>query len=347
MNESKEAAVPLGQPSLLFIRYTCAMARTVVGVLRGGNSSEYDLSLKTGNTFLQSLPEDDFAVQDIFIDKQGLWHMRGVPTDPIRTVRQADVVINALHGGMGEDGTVQKILKNAQVRFTGSDALSAALTLNKPRSHDVLREAGIRLPHSVVLYSNLEASPADLARATFERIGPPYVLKPVSEGASQGVRVAHSVLELADALKRMLTWFETVIVEEFIHGKEVSVGVVENFRDEPLYAFPATEIVLPRGETFLTTNAYRDMSFKALAPAPSLSLERKKEVESIARRAHEALGLSHYSRADFIVTPKQIYLLEVNALPALYPGTPLYASMDAVGLKTDDFSKHILELAAR
>ena len=89
------------------------MARTIVGVLRGGTSSEYDLSLKTGAAMLAALPEERYDTRDIFIDKRGIWHLRGMPVSSARALQQVDVVLNALHGGMGEDCTVQPFIRPA------------------------------------------------------------------------------------------------------------------------------------------------------------------------------------------------------------------------------------------
>ena len=95
----------------------------MVGVLRGGTSSEYDLSLKTGAAMIAALPEDRFAVRDIFIDRAGVWHVRGIPIAPMRALSQVDVVLNGLHGGVGEDGSVGRVLEHSGVPYAGSRPL--------------------------------------------------------------------------------------------------------------------------------------------------------------------------------------------------------------------------------
>src|SRR3989338_464418 len=104
--------------------YNRAMSRMSVGILRGGTSKEYELSLKTGAAMMAALPEEQYETRDILIDKQGLWHLRGTPATPARALSQVDVVLNALHGGVGEEGTVQRILERAGVPYAGSRALS-------------------------------------------------------------------------------------------------------------------------------------------------------------------------------------------------------------------------------
>src|SRR3989344_2950194 len=132
------------------------MSRTSVGVLRGGTSNEYNLSLKTGAAMLQALPEERYETRDIFIDKSGMWHLRGMPVDSSRALSQVDVVLNGLHGGGGEDGTVQRLLERASVPYYGSRALASGLALNKIRSRELLQPAGVRMPRAVSFTSNSE-----------------------------------------------------------------------------------------------------------------------------------------------------------------------------------------------
>src|SRR3989338_7805591 len=101
------------------------MSRTIVGILRGGTSREYNLSLKTGAAMLSALPEEKYDARDILVDKNGVWHSRGIPIDSSRALAQIDVVINGLHGGVGEDGTVQRVLDRAGVAYAGSRARGA------------------------------------------------------------------------------------------------------------------------------------------------------------------------------------------------------------------------------
>src|SRR3989338_8932936 len=125
------------------------MSRTIVGVLRGGTSSEYDLSLRTGAAMLSSLPEEKYDTRDIFIDKRGYWHLRGTPVTPARALAQVDVVLNALHGGVGEDGSVVRILERAGVPYVGARPSASAMTLNKIRAREALQKANIRMPRAV------------------------------------------------------------------------------------------------------------------------------------------------------------------------------------------------------
>lgn len=320
------------------------MARTIVGVLRGGASSEYDLSLKTGAAMVAALPEERYEVRDIFIDKSGLWHLRGMPADPARALSQIDVVLNALHGGVGEDGTVQRILQRASVPYAGSTALSSGLSLNKIRAREILQRAGIRIPRAAIFSLKDGLNTAQMARSVFEQFGPPYVVKPPSEGASHGIIVAADLRALPDALGDVLNQFSAALVEEFIRGRQASVGIIENFRGRELYALPPALLVLPDGAKVLESAHYEEGTLRHMVPS-DFTHDEKRALMDIARAAHRALDLAHFSRADLIVTPRHIYLLEVNAIPGLYPGASLPPMLEAVGSSVREFLEHAIMLA--
>ena len=165
------------------------MARTIVGILRGGSSSEYDSSLKSGAALLQSLPEEKYDTRDIFIDRAGLWHSRGMPADPSRALSQIDVVFNALHGGAGEDGTVQRILQRAGMKYAGSNVQASAASFNKIVARHALQDAGVRIPQGLA-FTIRDGTTGEMAMKVFAIFPPPYVVKPATEGSSHGIIIA-------------------------------------------------------------------------------------------------------------------------------------------------------------
>jgi D-alanine-D-alanine ligase len=320
------------------------MARTSVGILRGGSSGEYNLSLKTGAAMLAALPEDRYETRDIFIDKQGMWHLRGVPVEPARALAQVDVVVSALHGGAGEDGTVQRIIERLGLPYAGSRALAAALSLNKVSAHDVLEQAGVRMPRGVAFSLDNRLTTGEMARFVFEHFGPPYVVKPVSEGAAAGIVVASTLPALPDALGDVLDAYGAAIVEEFVRGREASVGVIEGFRGQELYVLPPARVVLPEGMGFMAPRAHEEGTLVHIVPS-NFSREDKEAIEQMARAAHRALGMSHFSRADIILTVNGPVLLEVNAIPGLYQGASFPAMLESVGSSVREFLEHAIHLA--
>lgn len=320
------------------------MTRTNVGVLRGGASSEYDFSLKTGAAMIQALPDDKFNTRDIYIDKQGVWHLRGMPTQPARALSQLDAVLNGLHGGAGEDGTVQRILERSGIPYVGSRPFPSAIAQNKIRAREVFQKAGLRIPRGLWFSLQDGYTTGDMARATFELIGPPYVVKPPQDGASIGILVADTLNELPDAIGDVLDEYGVALVEEFIPGKQATVGVIENFRGEELYALPPTEIVIPPGARMLEA-LHHEFDLHSHAVPSHFSDAQKRALMDMARAAHRSLGLSHYSRSDLIVTPNAIYLLETNSLPALYANSSYAKMLEAVGVSLHEFLGHTVSLA--
>ena len=122
-----------------------------VAVLRGGPSDEHEISLKTGANVLANLQREPYRPVDVFIDKEGVWHVRGIPMSPERALSTIDVVWNALHGQYGEDGTVQRILDRLGVPYTGSGALASGLAMNKATTKEMLAPQGVRMARSVTL----------------------------------------------------------------------------------------------------------------------------------------------------------------------------------------------------
>src|SRR3989344_215579 len=268
------------------------MARTVVGVLRGGISNEYPLSLKTGGAMLAELPEHQFETKDILIDRNGMWYMRGMPTDPARAFSQVDVVLNGLHGGVGEDGTVQRLLERASVPYYGSRALASGLALNKIRSRELLQRAGVRMPRAVSFSSN--------------------------------------IVDLPDAIGDVLDAYGAAVIEEYVIGDEASVAILQEFRGDALYALPPAHVMVPKGATHLTFDAHHAGLLRHVCPS-HFSHKEKEALIDIARAAHKALGMSHVSRSDIILTENGPYLLEINALPGLYQGASLPPMLESVG----------------
>ena len=319
------------------------MARTIVGVLRGGTSSEYDLSLKTGAAMLNALPEDSYDTRDILIDKSGLWHSRGMPVDPSRALQQVDVVLNGLHGGVGEDGTVQRILERAGVPYAGSSPLASALSLNKIRAAHVLRHAGIRMPQSAAFVARPGMDTGEMAKLVFAEFGPPYIVKPALEGASNGILIAASIVDLPDTLADVLDAYGSVLVEQYVRGENATVGIIEDFRGEDVYALPPVHILVPDNAEILHFAHHTQGGNQHLVPS-DFSTSDKKALVDMAKQAHRALGLSDFSRADFIVTKHGPYLLEVNSLPGLHEHASFPHMLTSVGSSIKGFLEHAVGL---
>ncbi len=320
------------------------MHGTIVGVLRGGPSREHDVSLKTGNAILNNLPTDRFTARDIYIDKQGRWHDRGKEVAPERALRGVDAVMIGLHGEYGEDGEVQKLLERHGIPYTGSDPFASFLAMHKLLSKEKAREAGLKTPEYRYVEdgSDIESAVREVVRTMSQ----PVVVKPVRWGSSVGVTIAGGYAPVYTAVTELLgSGAGGVLIEERILGREATAGVVEGLRDTPLYSLPAIEIIPPEGDFFSYDSKYSGAT-REVVPA-QFTKKISDELARSARLMHEALGLAHYSRSDFIVSPKGIYYLETNTLPGMTEESLLPKSLAAVGVAFADFLSHLVDLALK
>lgn len=316
-----------------------------VAVLRGGPSGEYDVSLKTGANILSILRElsETYDPIDIFISKDGEWHKEGLVHEPYRALEHADVVWNALHGAYGEDGQVQRVLESLRIPFTGSSAVASALSMNKDMAKRIYEKHSLNTPmHDLVGSDDIDG---DKLVNIFQTYLPPVIVKPANGGSSIGMRLAQSFAELKDAVEEALKYSDRVMVEEFIKGREATCGVVEHFRDEEHYALVPIEIKIPHGKNFFDYDAKYSGKTEEICPGDFTRAERR-TIEEMSREAHRALGLRHYSRSDFIITPKgKIYILETNSLPGMTAESLLPKALNTIGCSPRDFVDHIIKLA--
>lgn len=319
-----------------------------VGVLRGGPSHEYDVSIKSGGTVLKHLSKDKYHAHDIFIDRDGVWHMSGLPVDPHDALSRLDVVVNALHGAYGEDGKVQHLLDRQGIPYTGSGALASAIGMNKALSKKEYEKRGLRTPRHVLVRREDVLTKGDFEEKLlhiFRSLPVPVVTKPVSSGSSVGVSVVKGFHEFEDAIIEAFKYGDTVLVEEFIPGVEATCGVIDGFRGDELYALPPIEIRAKHGGIFDYDAKYKEGMSDEIVPG-NFTHEQKEEIMRLAREAHRALGLRHYSRSDFIVTPRRgIYILETNTLPGMTDASLVPKALSAVGVGLPEFLDHIIGLA--
>ncbi len=317
------------------------MQKYRVAVLRGGPSEEYDVSLATGAGVLAALDRTKYEPIDVTITKSGEWLLRGCAREPQEIVCAADVVFIALHGAYGEDGQVQRTLDRLGIPYTGSKAFQSAIAFNKSMTKDRLREHGVRMARHMLVGASARANTEGLAASIAELFGPKYIVKPVASGSSIGTRIAENQGMLYAALRDGLEQYEQLLVEEFIEGKEATCGVIDNFRNERLYALPTIEIVPPRKAGYFSADVKYTGETEEICPG-RFSYTEKQEIERVAKLVHETLELSGYSRSDFIVTPDGVYFLEVNTLPGLTPESLMPKALGAVGCAYEQFIDHLI-----
>lgn len=317
-----------------------------IAVLRGGPSEEYSVSMQSGNAVLNALKRLEYPHKDVVITKNGEWLQDGFVRSPDATLEAVDTVFIALHGTYGEDGQVQRILERKGIPFTGSRALSSAIAFNKELTKHTLRPHSVRMPrHRRVKREEMDRLDEEIPHI-FNEIGNELFIKPLTNGSSLGARYVPHEDALRNALSDLFTNYNQVLIEQYIRGREATVGILDNFREEQNYALPVIEIVPPSGEPMFSHEHKYNGQTDEICPG-RFSYQEKAELSRIANQVHKLIDCKHYSRSDFIIRDGEIYFLEVNTLPGLTSESLFPKAAASVGLEFPELIRHLVENAHR
>ena len=306
----------------------------------GGLSSEHDVSLATGHNVIENLDRSKYEPFGIRLTKDKEWFVKGRKMTETKALQDCDVVFNALHGTFGEDGRIQALLEYYDKKYTGSGIMASALALDKLRSREIFKLSDLATPKTLKIRKG-ENYQAILNVFVNKVSGFPVVVKPCSNGSSVGVFIVKNLNELSKALKAAFRIEKKILVEEFIDGKEITCGVLEN--GQAISALPVTEIVPKRGHKFFDYNAkYKTGHSDEITPA-RLDEETTKKAQEIAVKAHKLLGCRAYSRTDMIIKDSSIYILETNTLPGLTSASLLPKAAFIAGLTFPQLLDKIIE----
>lgn len=302
-----------------------------LGVLLGGSSGERSVSLLSGQRVSTSLRRQDYEVIDIDLVKDD-WLTQLIS-------EEVDAVFLALHGKGYEDGTIQAILSHFGLPYTGSGILASALGMNKIMSKQIF--STMQIPTPDYLKIHLEEDLKVQTQNAIEQLGLPLVVKPASEGSSLGVSIIHEPDEIYHAIEKNRI-FKDNLFEKYVQGQEITVGLIGVGDD--LQALPILELI-PKREFYDYQAKYTAGLTEFVIPA-RLSDEVSQVAQSIAIRAHQALGCHGYSRVDMIVDRLgQPFVTEVNTLPGLTELSDLPAQAAAAGISYDRLISKILDSA--
>jgi D-alanine-D-alanine ligase len=305
-------------------------------VLAGGLAYEREVSLHSGRRVCEKLKQAGVAVRMLDPDGELL---AGLEVD------RPDAVFIALHGADGEDGALRSVLDLASVPYVGSDAAACRMAWDKPTAKAIVHAAGLATPDWVALPHSTfrELGAAVVLDRIVERFGLPLMVKPAQGGSALGARVIRSATELPAAMVSCLSYGDTVLLEPYVEGVEVSVSVVE-LGAGPV-ALPAVEIVPTSGVFDYAARYTAGMTtYHTPARLPSAAADA---VAEAAVRAHEELGLRDVSRTDAIVTADGVVqFLEVNVSPGMTATSLLPMSIEAAGLELGEVFATLLERAA-
>lgn len=300
-----------------------------VAILMGGRSAEREVSLNTGQQVAEAL--ESIGYETMCIDSGS----PGFVTE--LSAASPKVVFVCLHGRFGEDGTVQGMLELLEIPYVGSGVLASALAMDKVMSKHFFAQMGIPSPAYVHVRRQ---EPVDI-RAVTEALGPKTVVKPANEGSAIGVTISHEPDELPSAIDEALRFDDNVLVEEFVPGVEVTVGVLGN---EELMALPTLEIV-PEHEFYDYESKYVPGMSRHIIPA-RVSEEARTECQRLALLAHRAFGCRGMSRSDTIVDADgRTQMLEVNTIPGMTRTSLLPDAARAAGIEFPRLCERLVELA--
>ncbi|PLX46863.1 MAG: D-alanine--D-alanine ligase [Desulfobulbaceae bacterium] len=306
-------------------------ARIRLALIAGGKSGERQVSLTGAKGVLAALDSSKYEVRQY-----------DPATDLARLAADADqldVAFILLHGLLGEDGTMQGTLDLLGIPYQGAGVLGSALAMDKNLAKKLYQDAGLKVaPWQMADRADIDDPAALAARVTM-----PVVIKPVRQGSSLGMSIAHNEEELAAGLAQAFQYDEEVMVEEFIRGREITCGVLGN---RELTALPLVEIIPGEEYPFFDYQAkYEPGASREVCPA-ELDAETTKRAQEYGLVAHRALKLKGYSRTDMILSEDgDIYVIETNTIPGMTPTSLMPQAAKAHGLDFPRFIDRLIELA--
>lgn len=320
-----------------------------VAIVMGGYSSEYKISLTSGNVVFNNLNRTNYNPYRIHIFKEKWVYVDENDTEfPIDkndfsvivngSKINFDVVFNAIHGTPGEDGLLQAYFELLNIPQTSCDYYQAALTFNKRDMLSVLKPYGIKTAESFYLNLGDEIN-VDII---LSKVGLPCFVKPNKSGSSFGISKVKTAVEFLPAIENAYKEDDEIIIESFLDGTEVSVGVI-NYKGA-VTVLPITEIV-SENDFFDYEAKYLGKS-KEITPA-RISDELKAKIEAVAKKAYEVLKMKGFSRSEFIIVNNEPYMLEMNTIPGLTTESILPQQAREAGISLPELFENAIELAVK
>ncbi|MCL2068009.1 MAG: D-alanine--D-alanine ligase [Treponema sp.] len=343
------------------------MKKTVVGILFGGKSAEHEVSLQSAKNIFEAIDREKFEPVLIGIDKSGRWLLSEASrfllnsSDPKRISLETggkpvalvpesrgqlqgldtplNVVFPILHGPFGEDGTIQGLLKLADIPFVGPGVLGSAVGMDKDAMKRLLRDAGIPISKFLTLKSHEKVPSFSSVEAA---LGKPVFIKPANMGSSVGISKVRDEAEYAAAVKDAFQYDNKIVIEEYIRGRELECAVLGN--DEP--AVSAIGEIIPSHEFYSYDAKYLDENGAKLVIPAKLDGQAKKRIEELAVKTFQTLCCEGLSRVDFFLKENgEVYVNEINTMPG-FTKISMYPKLwEESGINYTDLITRLIELA--
>ena len=290
-----------------------------VAVMLGGESFEKDVSIKTGKAVIEACKQNKIKVEPVMIDKN---YQKVLPI-----LKNVDIVFNALHGTTGEDGTIQKWLEVNHIKYTGSDSVSSALCMNKIACKKILKANNYLTPNWIEFNKNIDI-PGDFF---------PCIVKPNAQGSTFGLSFVENYSGLDSAISFSQKFDKDVLIENYIPGREITVGIIEK------NALPIVEI-FPKNKIYDYRCKYTKGMSRFQCPA-DISKELSEKIMNDSINIFNLLGCRGYGRIDFMIDENDNnYFLEINTLPGMTSTSLLPIAAKVYGMSFEKLVKKIIEL---
>lgn len=302
-----------------------------IGVIYGGTSSEREVSLSSGLNIINNIKRDKYDIK-IYDPKI---NFKELIDDCLN--KKINFCLLALHGSSGEDGKIQGMLDLLNIPYSGSDAASSALCMDKALTKKVLKLHDILIPNDIIIESDdWLVNKIEIIENILKRIVFPVVVKPNQSGSSVGVSIVKNDTQIARAIDEAFSHDKTIIIEEYIKGIEITAPILGN------KILPLIEII-PDNEFFDFDAKYTAGKSQEIIPA-RLTDELTKEIKQQAYKISKILKCNGLCRVDFIVKNNQIYFLEINTIPGMTENSLCPKSAQADGISFSDLIDKIIEL---
>ncbi|WP_284140820.1 MULTISPECIES: D-alanine--D-alanine ligase [unclassified Virgibacillus] len=350
------------------------MKKTKVGIIFGGKSAEHEVSLQSAKNIVDAIDKEKYDVVLIGIDKQGKWHLNDSSSyllnaenpkliqlnksnDPVAIVpgtsehqlihaanasvlEQLDVVFPIVHGTLGEDGSLQGMLRLANLPFVGPSVLGSSICMDKDIAKRLLQDAGIQVAKGVS-FTSAKRNAINYTEIAND-LGTPMFIKPANQGSSVGVSKVDTEAEFYEAIRVAFQYDHKVIIEENVVGREIECSVLGN--ENPIASLPGE--ILPQTAFYSYESKYIDEKGADLAIPANLSPDLRAKVQQTAVQAFEALQCEGLARVDFFLTASgALYVNEINTLPG-FTKISMYPKLwEVTGISYPQLINKLIDLA--
>ena len=317
-----------------------------IAIVMGGYSSEAEISLKSGDVVYNSLDANKYALYKVYIFKDR-WFVKldtqeyKIDKDDFSFVKKDikvnfDCVFNAIHGNPGENGALVAYFDLLGIKHTSAPFYQMSLTFNKRDTLSVVKEYGIQTANSYYMHQRDEINTVKI----IQKVGLPCFVKPNRSGSSFGISKVYKEENLEDAILKACKEDEEILIESFLDGKEVSVGIIEY--QGKIEVLPITEIV-SENDFFDYEAKYKGKS-KEITPARISEVEKKKVINT-ARKVYRVLNMSGFSRSEFILVNGEPYFLEINTVPGMTEESLLPQQAKEASISLTDLFDNAIQMA--